>query len=114
MKVAQRGALPDPQVVRVDLAEGEHIGLVYMLQPNACYTVIAAAVPGVVKELEVKLLLPPFFTMEAGKGKGAPAVIGRSPAPICPISPVALPYKVDVTATKGSGRVGVMLFGKPR
>lgn len=114
LKVAQKGAMPDPQVLRVDLAEGEHVGVTYTLQPNVCYTVIASAVPGVVKELEVKLLLPPFFTMEAGKGKGFPAVIGRTPTAICPISPIPIPYRIDVTATKGSGRVGLMVFAKPK
>jgi len=114
LKLAPKGAMPDPQIVRIDLAEGEHYGVTYTLQPNVCYTMIAGAVPGVVKELEVKLLLPPFFTMEAGKGKGQPAAIGRVPAPICPISPIAIPYKVDVTATKGGGRVGLMVFAKPK
>jgi len=114
VKVAAKGALPDAQIVRVDLAEGEHYGATYTLQPNVCYTIIAAAVPGIVKELEVRLLLPPFFTMEAGKGKGQPAVIGKSPTTICPISPIPIPYKVDLAATKGGGRVGLMMFAKPR
>lgn len=114
LKVAPKGALPDPLVVRVDLNEGEHFGATYTLQPNSCYTIVAAGVPGVVKELEVRLLLPPFFTMEAGKGKGQPAVIGKLPTTICPISPIPIPYKVDVAATKGAGRVNVMMFGKPR
>lgn len=114
LKVGQKGAMPDSQVLRVDLAEGEHSSIVYTLQPNTCYTFIAAGVPGVVKELEVKLLLAPFFTLEAGKGKGQPAVLGKTPAAICPISPVPLPYKVDVAATKGAGRVGLMIFAKPK
>jgi hypothetical protein len=114
LKVAPKGALPDAQILRVDLANGEHTGVVYTLQPNTCYTVIAAGVPGVVQELEVKLLLPPFFTMEAGKGKGQPAVIGKSPTTICPISPIAIPYKVDVTASKGAGRIGLMVFAKSK
>lgn len=114
LKYAQKGAMPESQVLRVDLAEGQTSGMVFTLQPNTCYTFLAAGVPGVVSELEVKLLLPPFFTMEAGKGKGQPAAIGRVPAPICPISPIAIPYKVDVTATKGGGRVGLMVFAKGR
>ncbi len=114
LKYAQKGAMPESQVLRVDLAEGQKAGMVFTLQPNTCYTFLAAGVPGVVSELEVKLLLPPFFTMEAGKGRGQPAAIGRVPAPICPISPIAIPYRVDVTATKGGGRVGLMVFAKSR
>ncbi|HQY63111.1 MAG: hypothetical protein IPQ09_24565 [Myxococcales bacterium] len=114
LKYAQKGALPESQVLRVDLAEGQKSGMVFNLQPNTCYTFLAAGVPGVVSELEVKLLLPPFFTMEAGKGRGQLAAIGRVPAPICPISPIAIPYRVEVTATKGGGRVGLMVFAKGR
>ncbi len=114
LKLAAKGALPDSQVLRVDLAEGQRSGMVFTLQPNTCYTIIAAGAPVIVGELEVKLLLPPFFTMEAGKGRGQPAAIGKSPTPICPISPIALPYKIEVAATKGGGRVGVMVFAKPR
>lgn len=114
LKAAPKGATPDGQPLRVDLTEGQRAGQVVTLQPNTCYTFIAAGVPGVVQELEVRLLLPPFFTMEASKGRGHPAVVGRVPAAVCPISPVALPYRVEVTATKGSGRVGLMVFGKPR
>lgn len=114
LKVAPKGALPETQMIRVDLAEGEHFGTTFTLQPSSCYTIVAAAVPGIVKELEVKLFIPPFFTFEAGKGKGQPAVIGKTPATICPLSPIPIPYKVDVTATKGAGRVGVMVFAKPR
>ncbi len=30
----------------------------------------------------------------------------------CPISPIAIPYRVDVIARKGAGRVGVAVFSK--
>ncbi len=33
---------------------------------------------------------------------------------LCPISPIALPYKLDAVATKGAGRVGVKVYSRAK
>ncbi len=112
-KAGPKGAVLEGEPLRVDLKEGDHGGFVFTMNPNSCYTIVAGGVPGMIKELELKLLAPPFFTMEVNKAKGAPAIVGRSPG-VCPLMPLPVPYKVDVVATKGSGRVNVLVFSKPK
>ena len=102
---------------RVTLAEGGTFNMLVTLQPGRCYTIIAMSSLLQVSQLEVKLLAPPLFNIEAGRsapGDKNPAVLGKGKGATCPISPIALPYRVDVTARKGAGRVGVALFSKTK
>jgi len=100
---------------RATLKEGEHFSMMINLAPNRCYTIIANSPPGSVEKLDVKLYGPPLFNVEAGKSgatdKNMP-VIGKGTAALCPILPLAVPYKVDVVATKGAGRIGVHVFAR--
>jgi len=100
---------------RATLKEGEHFSMMINLAPNRCYTIIANSPPGAVEKLELKLYGPPLFNIEAGKSgandKNMP-VIGKGTAALCPIVPIAVPYKVDVAATKGAGRIGVHVFAR--
>lgn len=102
---------------RATLPEGQHHGLMVTLQPNRCYTFVATSVPGQVEKLEMKLFAPPLYTVEAGKSgatdKNMP-VIGKGTAAMCPILPIAVPYKLDVAAIKGGGRVGVQVFSRAK
>lgn len=100
---------------RATLKEGEHFSMMVNLAPNRCYTIIANSPPGAVEKLDVKLYGPPLFNVEAGKSgandKNMP-VIGKGTAALCPIIPLAVPYKIDVAATKGAGRIGVHVFAR--
>ncbi len=102
---------------RVTLAEGGTFNMLVTLQPGRCYTIIAMSSLLQVSQLEVKLLAPPLFNIEAGRsapGDKNPAVLGRGKAATCPLSPIAIPYRVDTTARKGAGRVGIAVFSKTK
>jgi hypothetical protein len=100
---------------RATLKEGEHFAMMITLAPNRCYTIVANSPPGSVEKLDVKLYGPPLFNIEAGKSgandKNMP-VIGKGTTALCPIIPIAVPYKLDVAATKGAGRIGVQVFAR--
>jgi hypothetical protein len=104
---------------RATLKEGEHFGMVVTLQPNTCYTFIAFSPPGQISQVDMKLM-GVALAVEAGKSsppdKALPglSVMGKGGTPICPVLPVPVPYKVDVVATKGAGRMGVQGFSRPK
>jgi hypothetical protein len=101
---------------RATLKEGEHFGMVVTLQPNRCYTIIGSSPAGNVTQLDLKLQAMPLM-MEAGKSspsdKSTP-IIGKGTAALCPILPVAVPYKIDATATKGAGRIGIHVYSRAK
>jgi hypothetical protein len=115
---AAPGMNPEGQPGRATLAEGEHFGMVVTLQPNQCYTVIGFSPPGQVAQLDVKLLAPPLYTVQAGASgandKNQPVVGKGKAAALCPLLPVAVPYKIDVTAKKGTGRIGVQVYSRAK
>jgi hypothetical protein len=93
-----------------------HYGMVVTLQPGKCYTIIAMSPPLQVSELDVHLFMLPL-NIESGHSPPTdknPAVLGKGAAKTCPISPIAVPYKIDVSARKGAGRVGVAVFSKSK
>lgn len=111
------GMAPDGPPGRATLNPSGAFNMIVNLQPGKCYTVIAVSPPAQVTQLEVKLLLPPLYTMEAGRSPATdknPAVLGKGAQKTCPISPLALPYRVDVTAKQGGGRMMVQVFSKPK
>jgi hypothetical protein len=102
------------QPARATLKEGEHFGMVVSLAPGRCYTFIGFSPPGQVSQLDLKLLAMPL-NVEAGKSGAtdkAMPVMGKGTAAICPVLPVAVPYKLDVAATKGAGRMGVYVYAR--
>ena len=109
------GMQAEGQPIRADLQEGGHAVALVTLQPGKCYTIIGASPKPVgVKDLDVKLLAPPFFTLSAGEDGTADntPMIGKAPKPLCPALPLPLAYKVDVVAKKGAGRALVQVFSK--
>ncbi|MBX3189849.1 MAG: hypothetical protein KF819_22680 [Labilithrix sp.] len=111
------GMTAEGQPGRETLTENGHFNMMFTMQPGRCYTVIAMSAPAMVSQLEVKLLAPPFFNVEAGRSAATdknPAVLGRGKAAQCPILPVAVPYKLDVTAKKGGGRIAVQVFSRSK
>jgi hypothetical protein len=108
---------PDGQVGRATLQQGGSFNMIVTLQPNQCYTFIAYSPPGQVTELDMKLMAPPFNMQAAASGakdKNMP-IIGRGKANAqCPFLPVAIPYRIDVVAKQGTGRIGVHVFSRPK
>jgi hypothetical protein len=104
---------------RATLKEGEHFGMVVTLQPNRCYTFVAFSPPGGISQIDMKLL---GVAMAIEAGRSGPAdrsmpgmsVMGKGKDAICPVLPVPVPYKVDVAATKGAGRMGVYVFSRSK
>jgi len=98
------------------LQQGGHFGMVVTLQPGKCYTIIALSAPLQISELDVHLFMLPL-NLESGHSPPTdknPAVLGRGAQKTCPVSPIPVPYKVDVSARKGAGRVAVAVFSKSK
>lgn len=108
------GMAAEGPVAKGSLAEGGHIDFVVNINPSRCYAIVAYGAG--LADLDVNLLAPPFYNLLAGQDglAGPTAVIGASPRPMCPMLPVAVPYKVDLHAKHGSGSVAAQLFSKPR
>jgi hypothetical protein len=94
---------------------GQAFNQVVTLQPNRCYTIIGFSPPGQVAELELKLMAPPLYNIEAGKSGAndkAMPIIGKGKNALCPILPIPVPYRIDATAKKGGGRIGIQVFAR--
>lgn len=102
---------------RGSLKEGDHTSLVFTMQPGRCYTIIGYSPPGQVSNLELKTLAPPLYTLEAGRSGGSDKnlpIVGRGKAAQCPVIPLPVSYRIDATAKKGGGRVGIQVFSKAK
>lgn len=105
------------QPLRATLKQGERANMVVTMAPGKCYTFVAFSPPGNVTQLELKLMMPPFYNVEAAKSGATDknqAVIGKGAASQCPVSPIAVPYRLDAIATQGAGRVGVYVFSRSK
>ncbi len=108
------GMTPEGQVAKGNVAEGGHVQFIANMDASHCYTIVGFGFG--VQELDVTLLAPPLYTLQAGQDAmaGPTAVLAPSPQPLCPQIPIAIPYKVDVLARKGGGMVGAQVYSKPR
>lgn len=110
------GMTSEGQAGHETLQQGGHYGMVVTMQPGRCYTILAMSAPLQISELDVRLYMLPL-NVEAGHSPSTdknPAVLGKGNGKICPISPIAVPYKIDVAARKGAGRVAVGVFSKAK
>jgi hypothetical protein len=110
-----KGMQAEGAVVKQTLKEGETFPFTVTLTAGRCYAIIAVSPKDGVTDIDMKMLMPPFFTMEVDRDKRTDnvAVIG-SPSPQCPITMFPVPYRIDVTAKKGAGPVAVQLFSKSK
>jgi hypothetical protein len=103
------------QIGRATLAPNEHFNMIVPLTHGRCYTIIGVSPQGQVTQLDLKLLMPPFYTVLSGQSgasdKNTP-VIGRGANALCPVIPAAVPYKIDAVATKGAGRIAVQVYAR--
>ncbi len=108
--------LPEGAAYKDSLTPGSHKAFDVTLAGNKCYTIIAYSPPGQVTNVDLHLLVPPLYNMDAGHddSNDTTAVIGKAPAPICPFTLIPIPYRVDVHAKAGQGQVMVQLYSKPK
>lgn len=112
-KMSEDSTAPGHQTMK----EGDHFAMMVTLQPNKCYTFVATALPGTVSQLELHLYGPPFYNVEAGHSganEKALPIIGKGAAALCPILPLAVPYKLDTVAVKGGGRVAIHVYSRSK
>ena len=111
------GMQPVGGIARGELKEGgAHVSMLVNLEPGKCYAIIGFSPKDAVKDLDLRLLVPPLYNFLAGEDvtdDNAP-VIGKAPNPMCPILPVSIAYKVDISSQKGAGKAGVQLFAKTK
>jgi len=103
------GMTPASEVAKGNLGEGGHLGFIVQMEPGKCYTIVAYGAG--IEDLDLYLLVPPFYNLLGAHdvSNGPSAVIGASPK-MCPISPIAVPYKIDIHAKKGGGPVAAQVF----
>jgi hypothetical protein len=108
--------LPEGAAYKDTVAANGHKAFDVTLAGNKCYTIIAYSPPGNISNVDVHLLVPPFYNMDAGHddANDNTAVIGKAPAPICPFTLIPIPYRVDVSAKAGQGQVVVQVYSKNR
>ena len=108
--------LPEGAAYKDSVASGGHKAFDVTLAGNKCYTIIAYSPPGNVSNVDLHLLVPPFYNMDAGHddSNDSTAVIGKAPAPICPFTLIPIPYRVDVSAKAGQGQIVVQVYSKSR
>jgi hypothetical protein len=104
------------QLAKATLQEGGHNAFMVTMQPGTCYTIIGFSPAGQVKNVDLHLLAPPFYNVLAGQDTtdNNQAFIGSTPNPMCPVIPLPLQYKVDITARTGSGNVAVGVYTKSK
>lgn len=110
-----KGMEPEGAPMKYVVKEGETVPMMVTLAGGRCYSIVAVSPKDGVRDIAMRLLMPPFFTMEVARDKRQDnvAVIG-SPTPQCPITLFPIPYRVDITAQKGGGPVAVQLFSKAK
>ena len=104
-----RGMRPEGPPVAGEINGEDHLAAIVTLEPGRCYTVVSFSPRGSVSSVKMRLLTPPLYTVAAAEG----AVIGKGKG-LCPVIPLALPYKLDISARKGAGKVGAQVFSKAK
>jgi hypothetical protein len=107
---------PEGAVTKQRLNEGEHHGMLITLAGGKCYTIVAVSPQGQVADIDMQLLAPPFFNVSAGSDRRTDnvAVIGAAPNPQCPIAPIPVAYKLDVSPKKGQGLVAIQVYSRTK
>lgn len=108
--------IPEGAAYKDTLTAGGHKAFDVTLAGNKCYTIIAYSPPNNIADVDLHLLVPPFYNMDAGHddSNASTAAIGKAPAPICPFTLIPIPYRVDVSAKAGQGRVVVQVYSKSK
>jgi len=106
------GMKPDGPMAMGSLKEKQHLQADITLQPGKCYAIVGYSKK--VKDLDLYLLLPPGILSGQDLTDDNKPIIGGPPQPMCPVSPTAITYKLDIFADAGGGDVAVQLFSKDK
>jgi len=112
----QAGAKPVGDALVGNFTQGQTLDVPIQLQPNKCYTVIGIGLPPV-QNLDIQLApfvaMPglPAMVLAADQTVGPQAVIGEK-ATCYRSGPIAVPMKVIVTVSQGSGVAAVQVYEK--
>jgi hypothetical protein len=106
------GMQPDGPMAMGSLKEKQHLQADITLQPGKCYAIVGYSKK--VKDLDLYLLLPPGILSGQDLTDDNKPIIGGPPQPMCPVSPTAITYKLDIFADAGGGDVAVQLFSKDK
>ena len=108
------GMQPEGAASKDSLTADGHKGQLITMQGGKCYTIVAFSPPGQITNLDLHLLLPPFYNMEAGHDSEADntASIGKGTAAVCPALQFPVQYKLDVHAKAGQGAFAVQVYSK--
>jgi hypothetical protein len=110
------GMQPEGPIAKGTLQEKGHSEMMVKLEVGKCYSIVGFSPGGGVADLDLHLLSPPLFNILTGEDTTDDnmPVIAKTPNPMCPITAVPLPYKVDIFADRGSGAFGVQLYSKSK
>jgi hypothetical protein len=109
------GMQPDGSSAAGQCAEGQQLELPITLQPGKCYTVIAVSMG--VQELDAQIATqplpqaPPLVLAQDNTSGGQAVVAGKGSCFKNP-SPVAVPGKVIIKATRGTGAAVAQIYVK--
>lgn len=115
-KKLAKGMDPEGAPTKGTIQEGGKLESVVTLQPGRCYAIVAVSPTGAVSDFDMVILMAPFFTMQGGKNQrtGNVALIGGAASPLCPAAIFPIPYRIDVTAKKGSGPAAVQVLSRAK
>jgi hypothetical protein len=104
------GMKPEGPLATGILKEKQHLQTDVTLAPGKCYSIIGYSKK--VKDLDLYLFLSPGLLSGQDLTDDNKPIIGGPPQPMCPVSPTAVTYKLDIFADAGGGEVAVQLFSK--
>ncbi|CAN5572973.1 hypothetical protein BH09MYX1_BH09MYX1_29650 [soil metagenome] len=105
------GMQPDGSIFKQTVNEGAKASFISTLQAGRCYTIVAVGGVGVT-DVDLLLMLPPFYTSEVARDKRTDTV--AVVANVCPASPIPLPYRIDVGPKKGNGMIVAQVYSKAK
>ena len=109
------GMQPDGSSAAGQCAEGQQLELPITLQPGKCYTVIAVSMG--VQELDAQIATQPLaqappLVLAQDNASGGQAVVAGKGSCFKNPSPVAVPGKVIIKATRGTGAAVAQIYVK--
>jgi hypothetical protein len=104
------GMKPEGPLATGSLKEKKHLQTEVTLAPGTCYSILGYS--KTVKDLDLYLFLSPGLLSGQDLTDDNTPIIGGPPQPMCPVSPTAVTYRLDIFADSGGGDVAVQLFSK--
>ncbi|MCL2822715.1 MAG: hypothetical protein FWD57_01865 [Polyangiaceae bacterium] len=111
-----KGMKQEGEGAGANLQQGQSVELLFMLQPNKCYTAIGLGMPSI---QDIGIVMVPVVPVLGGVGvlaqsqtQGTQVTMAPSPNCFTHLFPMPMQAKIVVTARAGAGPVGVQLYVK--